>query len=117
MADDDPAAGDQGQADETDARLNRLEAEQVKQGGMLETILAKVSGAAPPAPKGAQQATDAELDKEGVVEEVIAELGRRKDQETEAAEQQTIAERVAALEERPPKDPLRKVTRLMFGAE
>jgi uncharacterized membrane protein len=110
-------AGGEEQPDETDARLNRLETEQTKQAGLLQQILTKVSGSAPAAPPAAQQATAAELDKGGVVQEVLAELGRRSDQAAETAEAETIAQRVAKLEEKPPREPLRKVTRAMFGAD
>jgi hypothetical protein len=115
--DDQPGTEGEEQPDETDARLNRLETEQTKQAGMLQQILDRVSGSAPAAPPAAQQATAAELDKGGVVQEVLAELGRRSDQAAETAQAETIAQRVAKLEEKPPREPLRKITRIMHGAD
>jgi len=102
-------------ADETDARLNAVEAEQQRQGGILQQILAKVSGSAPAAPAPAQQVTEDRLEPGSVVAEVIAELGRRDQAAAQETERETLAQRVAKLEEKPPEPPVRKVEHVMWG--
>lgn len=85
-------------------RISRLEAEQQRQGGILEQILARLSGGAPaPAGGGAKQepADIGQLVRDGIAE---LEAKRAADAERDAAKEarESHAARLAALEERVP---------------
>jgi hypothetical protein len=84
---------------------------------MLEQILSKLSGAAPPAPPGpaaaGQAAAGGPVD---VAEEVNRELARRDQAAAAEQEKTTLAQRLARLEEKVPIPPQRKIERLMWGA-
>jgi hypothetical protein len=84
-------------------RVDGLEAEQKRQGGMLEQILSRLSGGtpAPRAPAAAEAPDIAQLVRDG-----IAELEAKKAADAEGEANRTAREeyaaRIAALEERVP---------------
>jgi hypothetical protein len=120
VADDDEGqGGEAGQDDDgrtDDQRLKAVEDEQRNQGTMLQKILDKLSGAAPAAPEGAQEVTAARLGGPvDVAEEVRREMARAQTEQAAQATEAEIQRRLAELEARPPRDPERRVTRVMFG--
>ena len=125
MADDPPAGGEPPAGD----RLDRLEETQREQGTALqriETALAKiVPGSHAEAQDRVQDRLDRPSQAEGTIaEQVQAELRKAREKDArdaaaakeradrDAAEQST-AERLAKLEEKPPQPPARRVTKLL----
>lgn len=109
-----PGQDDGGRTD--DQRLKAVEDEQRNQGTMLQKILDKLSGAAPAAPEGAQAVTEARLGGPAdVAEEVRREMARAQTEQAAQDSQAEVQRRLAELESRPPRDPERRVTRVMFG--
>jgi hypothetical protein len=73
MADDPVTTADP--PGDIDARVNRIEAEQKRQGGLLEQIAAKLGGtSAPPAPGPAAAAGGAALDMAAIQQQVRSEI-------------------------------------------
>ncbi|SRR6266702_1325321 len=74
----------------TEDRLERVEAEQREQRGLLNTILEKVSGTAPEAPKGAQNVTETRLERSTIiadqVKQAVKDVGAEQEAERLRAE-------------------------------
>lgn len=92
----------------TDDRLTAVEAEQKRQGGLLDQILDKLSGKAPgrPSQEGTGEPSGksiGELVREGV-EQLRAEEQAQADRDAEKAQRADHDARLAALEERPPSE-------------
>jgi hypothetical protein len=87
----------------------------------VDQILGIVSKLAPGAPPAATDTTQDRLDAPGTVaEQVRDELARRDKAAEEASLKDTVgglAETVKGLTEAKPRDPQRRVTRIMFGAD
>lgn len=101
-----------------EARIDRLEAELDRQGGLLDEIRALLTGRKE-TPDTAVQAPEAT-----VADQVREELARRDAEaeaktaaEREAEEKAQIRAELAALKEKPPAPPQRRVTTAMYGAE
>jgi hypothetical protein len=118
VADDESTSEGQGEGQRPiEARVDSIEEEQRRQGGLLERILASVSGSAPAAPPAAQEATAARLGGPvDVREEVRQELARAEADRAREAEHESLRQTVARLSERTPEPPQRKVERVMWGA-
>ena len=120
MADDQGNSGE-GQPQDgerpIEQRMTSVEEEQRRQSGMLERILASVSGTAPAAPQAAQDATAARLGGPvDVKEEVRQELARAQADQAREQEHESLKETVARLSERTPEPPQRKIEKVMWGA-
>ena len=117
MADDPAADPPSGQDD----RLDRLEETQREQGSALERIEAALARVIPGSHDEAQQREEARLDRPSAVQEQVrAELARaRQEQDAAAAaaardaEHESLKERVARLAETPPRQPVRRATKLL----
>lgn len=94
------ADGKQPPAKTEDARLDALEREQQRQGGLLEQIsaavLGKTAGAAPDAPPAAQHVTETRLERSSNVIDQMRQAVR--DVNAEAAQQQADAQHQAEHE-------------------
>lgn len=120
MSEQPPEEGDGTQVDE---RISAIEAEQQRQGGMLEQLLAKAGGAV--SHQSAQQRTERRLDSASTVQEQVrAELDRaqREAAASQAAEQEKteraqLAADVARLKEQPPRAPVPRRTKLLGWGE
>lgn len=123
----DPPAGDGSQA--TDARFERIEAEQREQRGILDKVLAAVTGGAgaaagqgsPPAP-----GSGAGVDPASIAAQVRQEIAdadqRRQTQAADKAWRDDVTETIAKVkEERQPREPQTgikaKARRAMFGID
>lgn len=118
MADDEGTSEAQDEAQRPiEQRVDSIEQEQARQGGLLERILASVSGSAPAAPPAAQEATAARLGGPvDVREEVRQELARAQADQAKEQEHESLKATVARLSETTPEPPQRKVERVMWGA-
>jgi hypothetical protein len=118
---DDPEALTDAQINE---RFGKLETAQTEQGSKLDRVLAILSrpgGAPPAAPPGADPAAAAAG---SIQEQIRAELeraGKTEMDEREKAESRKSLEdlraQLKALAEVPPKNPVRRVTSVMFGTD
>lgn len=112
------------QGDGQAARLDKVEAEQARQGGMLETILHRVSGGAqgqPPAgPGGQAPAGDAASIAAQVRKEIAEADQRRKAEEDDKTWREGVTQTVEQLKaEQAPRDPekgLRGLLQRAIGA-
>lgn len=94
-------------------RLTRIEER-------LDTLAAAVSRLIPGSHKEAQQRTEERLDRPSTIEEKVREELARRDREAALKsaqdEAQSLGQRVARLEEKPPEPPERRSTRVMWGS-
>jgi hypothetical protein len=122
VADDKGTSEGQGQGEgegqrPIEQRVDSIEEEQRRQGGLLERILASVSGTAPAAPAAAQEATAARLGGPvDVREEARQEVARALADQEREKEHHSLKETVARLSEVTPEPPQRKIERVMWGA-
>lgn len=102
--------------DELEQRVSGVESK-------LDLILDKLSGTRDQAHAAAEKHTEDRLDRSSsIAEQIRAQLAERQAAEADAAEKRGHADRLAAVEERltgmaekPPEDPLRPVTRFIWG--
>lgn len=110
-------AADPGEGD----RLDRIEATQQEQGATLQRISEALARIVPGSRAESAERVEARLDRPSTVEEQVkAELARAKAEEKRQAdeaaakgERETIAQRVARLEEKPPAAPVRRATKIL----
>ena len=103
--------------DELEQRVSGVESK-------LDLILDKLSGTRDQAHADAEQHTEDRLDRpSSIAEQIRAQLEETRAREAAEADKRSSADRLASLEERlsgmaekPPEDPLRPVTRLMWGS-
>jgi hypothetical protein len=111
----------EGQSAGQEERLARLEETQQQQGSALERIETALANLMPGSRAEARDQVEGRLDRpSSVQEQVRAELERaRQEQERAAAEdadkadRETVKQRLAKLEEMPPRQPVRRATRLL----
>lgn len=109
------ANGDEADGDLTD-RVERLETSQSTILGKLDELLGRTH-------KAAAEHTEQRLDRPSSVEEQVrAELDRKDreradaaDKQAQAKERETLAQRLAKLEEKPPQAPQPRRQRVMWG--
>ena len=102
--------------DELEQRVSGVESK-------LDLILDKLSGTRDHAHADAEQHTEDRLDRpSSIAEQIRAQLAERQAADASEAEKRGHADRLAAVEERlsgmaekPPEDPLRPVTRFIWG--
>jgi hypothetical protein len=103
----DPAAAGTPTLAALDSKIDRLAA-----------VVERIAGGAH---AGSQDAVEARLDSPGriaaVVRDELTRAGREREAADLAATVQSTAETVAQLAEQPPRAPVRKVTRVMFGRD
>ena len=103
--------------DELEQRVSGVESK-------LDLILDKLGGTRDQAHVAAQEHTEDRLDRpSSIAEQIRAQLEETRAREAAEADKRSSADRLASLEERlsgmaekPPEDPLRPVTRLMWGS-
>lgn len=113
----DPAGGEAGRIQSLDEMGRRLDAQESK----LDTLIESVSKLVPGSHAEAQQRTEDRLDRPSTVEEQVqAELARAREAQARAdadqaaaTERETMAQRLAKLEEKPPAEPARRATQLL----
>lgn len=102
--------------DELEQRVSGVESK-------LDLILDKLSGTRDQAHAAAEQHTEERLDRpSSIAEQIRAQLEETRAREAAEADKRSSADRLASLEERlsgmtekPPEDPLRPVTRFIWG--
>lgn len=94
----------------TDGEATRLERVESK----VDRLADAVSRLLPASHAESQQRVESKLDRESsVADQVRAELDRRDHEQQTAAEETSLADRVKALEEKPPGAPVRRATKLL----
>lgn len=104
-------------------RVDALETGQESLSGKVDQILGLLQGKGKPHAT-AQQATETRLEASSTIaDEVARELARAREKEDrearergQAGELAAVKEQLAAMSEKPPRPPVRRVTRLMYGA-
>jgi hypothetical protein len=108
---DDPGTDPEGDRIKSlDDRFGALEKEQAEQKGLLSQILGKLGGTPAktdtPAPAAAVGS---------VADQVRDELARQGREKADADEKESIKAQLAKLAEKPPREPERKITRILWG--
>lgn len=101
--------------------IDELQAEQERQGGMLQAILDKLGGAESKARDAAGQHTEDRLNRpSNVAEEIRAQLAERdKAEQAKASERESaewrkgVDEKLSGMAEKVPEAPLRRVEKIM----
>lgn len=98
-------------------RVDRLESGQQSLSDKLDEILSRLTGGGPAVSHDqAQQQTEDRLDRpSSVAEQVRAELARAAKEQNDVAERETIAQRLARLEETKPEPPQPRREKVMWG--